>query len=220
MPTSPNFDYPGARQVIGGLLGGLLAPGQLGILGQQPVTAAPPHQIAFMIRNGHADSTLMTGEFGVRAVGVDPVLNIGSRLPPTRLSIVPAAADMARVATVIVNGLEGEDTIYADELDLKLRVSIVSRKHPLTSIRVEYGSAGNWTEISTIGVDVLKGAVVGSTYDVDWKITNFDYLLAVSSQVGVSAVATNALSIAGNKGEFTEAYNKPPVNIPGYADMH
>ena len=199
VPTSPDTDYTGASQIIGGLLGGLLAPGQLGVLGQQPVTAAPPHQIAFMIRNGQADSALMTGEFGVRAVGVDPVLNIGSRVPPTRLSIVPAAADMARVATVIVNGQQGEDTIYADELDLTLRVSIVSRKHPLTSIRVEYASADNWTEISTIRTDVLKGAVVGSTYDVDWKVTNFDDLLAVSSQVGVRAVATNALSIADPK---------------------
>ena len=49
-------------------------------------------------------------------------------------------------------------------------MSIVSRKHPLTSIRVEYASADNWTEISTIRADVLKGAVVGSTYDVDLSL--------------------------------------------------
>ncbi|HIO81721.1 TPA: PKD domain-containing protein, partial [Candidatus Poribacteria bacterium] len=199
VPTSPDADYTGASQVIGGLLGGLLAPGQLGIFGQQPVTATAPHRVSFMIRGEQADSALVTGKFGVRAVGVDPVLNVGSRIPPTRLNVVPAAADMARVATVIVNGQQGEDTIYADELDLKLRVSIVSRKHPLTLIRVEYVSAGNWTEIGTIEADALKGAAAGSTYDVDWKVTNFDDLLAVSSQVDVRAVATNAFGIADPK---------------------
>jgi len=200
-------------------LSGLLPPDQIKILTDllnvAPVTFAPPHQLDMLLRGKDNKPALIVGEYGIRAVGVDNILNIGSNTPPVRLAVVPPDADTAKVTFVVLGDYNGdgdttdpfesgpaneETTIFSNTTNVKLTVEMTNRTvHPLVSIVVQFKSAAadaQWQDITTLGADKLTDAKAGSKFEVDWKIADFDALTKAGDRVMVRAVATNKLTIS------------------------
>ena len=170
-----------------------------------PLTYMEPHQIQIPIGD--------VGNYGIRAVGVDSILNISSNTMPRRLNIVPPDPDVATVTLVHAdyNGDGTTDgpfemeqpadgaTIFSDRSNVTLTFEMMATTdHPLKSIAIDFqiNGAGGWKPIAMLTGDDLAGAKSG--FDVNWNRTDdFADLLDIRGQAMVRVTVTNALDVPG-----------------------
>ena len=151
------------------------------------------------------------GEYGVRALGIDNLLNISSHIPPTRLRIVKPEPDsssitLAALGDINYNGKDDpyeNNVIYANAQELTLTIQVDQRSgaenhgiaHP-GMITVQYENAdGDWVTIGEPINLAEAGHPVGTTFEHPWTVTDFDDLLAAGDSVQLRTVTTNALEI-------------------------
>ena len=110
-----------------------------------PVTFEAPHTVVMPIPQG------VYGDYGIRAMGIDTLFNVGSYAEPTRLRVVMREADEASVTAVSIGDRNGDGdadepyesgTIYSNTTEsVMLTVGIDHRSpHPAT-VAVEYMDA-------------------------------------------------------------------------------
>ena len=166
-----------------------------------PVTFDAPHTVMMPIQGAHMP--LMIGEYGVRAMGIDTLFNVGAYAEPTRLRVVMPEADKASVTAASIGDRNGDGdadepyesgTIYANTTDgVMLTLAVMRTAHP-ASIWAEYMDAnGNWQPIGEARM-FAEGEDV-SMFEVSWDVTDFDALVSAGNSVMVRAVATNALQL-------------------------
>ena len=89
-----------------------------------PVTFDAPHTVMMPIQGAHMP--LMIGEYGVRAMGIDTLFNVGAYAEPTRLRVVMPEADKASVTAASIGDRNGDGdadepyesgTIYSNTTD-------------------------------------------------------------------------------------------------------
>ena len=158
---------------------------------------------------------VLAGDYGIRAMGIDTLLNISSHTAPTHLRIVdasdPAHHDRASVTFAVVgdcnldgdmddlfeSGPVGDVTIFNNTTEnVVLTVTVDHRSPHPAAVMVQYMDAsGMWQNIGN-PLD-LAGTQTGSTLEIGWNVSDFEALLGGNemSQVMVRAVATNALQI-------------------------
>ena len=118
-----------------------------------PVTYGDPDNTVVMaIPQGIYD------EYGIRAMGIDTLFNVGSYAEPARLSVVMPEADKASVTAVSIGDRNGDGdadepyesgTIFSNTTDgVTLTITVDHRSpHPVT-IWAEYTDAnGDWQPI-------------------------------------------------------------------------
>ncbi len=151
---------------------------------------------------------LLVGDYGIRAMGIDNLFNVGSYEPPAmRIKIVPPEFDTAEVTAVSIGDFNDDGdpvpdtphktgTIYSNTLDdVTLTVHVTERtEHPATAM-VQYMDAnGDWQDIG--GLD-LADTQAGSTLPIKWENLTaevFDDLIMAGDTVRVRAEATNELT--------------------------
>jgi hypothetical protein len=148
---------------------------------------------------------LLVGDYGIRAMGIDNLFNVGSYEPPAmRIKIVPPEFDTAQVTAVSIGDLNDDGdpngpyetgTIYSNTLDdVTLTVMIDKRTAHPASVTVQYMDAnGDWQDISTLD---LNGVQEDAMLPIKWaNLTDevFDDLIMAGDTVLVRAVATNDL---------------------------
>ncbi len=175
-----------------------------------PVTFNPSDSVTMPIQG--QEMPLLIGNYGIRAMGIDSLFNVGAYVQPTHLSIVGStdSAQMNTASVVLANigdrNADGLDpryehgTIYANTKEgVVLTVRIDEDPHFLAGIAVEYQDAnGNWQPIGMLSEADLEGAQPGSEYMVTWDVPDavFDTVGPDGfGQVMVRAVATNKLQI-------------------------
>ncbi|MYC76733.1 hypothetical protein F4X10_13290 [Candidatus Poribacteria bacterium] len=162
-----------------------------------PVTMEPGEHVVMPIPQG------IYGEYGIRAMGIDTLFNVGSYAEPTRLSIVMPEVDKASVTAASIGDRNGDGdadepyesgTIFSNTTDgVMLTVAVQRSPHP-ASVSVEYmGADGAWYAIGEARM-FAEGEDV-STFEVSWDVADFDALVAAGDSVMVRAVATNALQL-------------------------
>ena len=129
-----------------------------------PVTFDASGHVTMPIQGEHM--SLMMGDYGIRAMGIDTLFNVGSHTEPTRLRIVAPEYDAASVTAVVIgdcnmdgdtddlfeSGLIGDVTIFGDTTDnVVLTVTVDNRTaHPAT-VMVQYmDAAGAWQNIGEL----------------------------------------------------------------------
>ena len=168
-----------------------------------PVTFEAPNTVMMPIQGAHMP--LMLGDYGIRAMGIDTLFNVGSHVEPTRLRIVMPEHDKVVITGVSIGDRNGDGIvgnrwwesghIFANTTEgvmLTLEVPEPTGHlidHPNASVTLEYKDAnGNW--------QLIGEANLGNLADpVRWDVTDFDALVAAGNTVLVRAVATNALTI-------------------------
>ncbi|MDE0635805.1 MAG: Ig-like domain-containing protein [Candidatus Poribacteria bacterium] len=167
---------------------------------------------------------LLTGNFGIRAMGIDTLFNVGSYVAPTPLRVVLPEWDRTSVTAASLGDLNGDGdadepyesgTIFRNATDVTLTVTVKERTvHPGT-IMVEYEDAdGNWQDIGK--VDLAEGEhAAGTTFEVPWSVTDFDALVAAGDTVAVRTVTTNGLQLTDIS---TDRSDKFIINLD--ADVH
>ena len=113
-----------------------------------PVTFDVPNIVMMPIQGAHMP--LMIGEYGVRAMGIDTLFNVGAYAEPTRLRVVMPEADKASVTAASIGDRNGDGdadepyesgTIYANTTDgVMLTLAVMRTAHP-ASIWAEYMDA-------------------------------------------------------------------------------
>ncbi len=173
------------------------------------LTYMAPHQIQVPVGDAGA-----LGTFGIRAVGIDSLLNISSNTMPRMLDIVPPDADTAAVTLVHAdyNGDGTTDgpfemeqrvsdgvTIFSNRSDVTLTVEMMERTpHPLTSIAIDFqiNGEGDWKPIAMLTGDDIADAETG--LQVNWnRMSDFADLLDIDGQAMVRVTVTNALDVEG-----------------------
>ena len=152
---------------------------------------------------------LLVGDYGIRAMGIDNLFNVGSYEPPAmRIKIVPPEFDKTSVTVVSIGDLNDDGdpvpdtphktgTIYSNTLnDVTLTVTVTERtEHPATAM-VQYMDAnGDWQDIG--GLDGFTESQAGDTLPFKWENLTaevFDELIMAGETVKVRAVATNDLT--------------------------
>ena len=174
-----------------------------------PVTFDASGHLTMPIQGDHM--SLLIGDYGIRAMGIDTLFNIGPYAEPTRLRIVMPEADAASVTGVSIGDRNGDGdadepyesgTIFANTTDgVMLTVTVDNRTVHPASISVQYMDAnGAW---QTIGeAHQLAENEEGATYPVSWDVADFDALAAAGNTVMVRAVATNALQLTSASEPF------------------
>ncbi|MCY3741274.1 MAG: Ig-like domain-containing protein [Candidatus Poribacteria bacterium] len=156
---------------------------------------------------------LMVGNYGIRAMGIDTLFNVGSYTAPTHLRIVapndPAQINRASVIRVSIGDRNGDGivdeqyehgTIYANTTQgVELTIKIDQHPHFLAGIAVEYQDAnGNWQPSPVaFSADELAGTQVGAEFSMTFDVPDalFNALLVAGDTVMVRAVATNQLQL-------------------------
>ena len=140
---------------------------------------------------------LLIGDYGIRAVGIDTLFNVGSYAAPTHLRIVAPVYDKATVtaATIADQYRVGEDeyeigTIYANTTEGVMLTGTIERTpHPVT-VLVQYEDAsGTWADIGPATV------MDDGTFEISWNVSDFKALVAAGATVNVQAIATNKLQL-------------------------
>ena len=175
-----------------------------------PLTYMEPHQVQMSIGD--------VGSYGIRAVGVDSILNISSNTMPRRLDIVPPDPDRATVTFVHADYFEMKQSvddgvaIFSDRSNIMLTVEMIDRTdHPLKSIAVDFqiNGEGDWKPIAMLTGDDIAEAASG--LEVNWDRTDdFADLLDMRGQVMVRVTVTNALDV---EGELTETFEIVPLTL-------
>ena len=149
---------------------------------------------------------LLVGDYGIRAMGIDNLFNVGSYEPPAmRLKIVPPEFDTAQVTAVSIGDLNDDGdpngpyetgTIYSNTLDdVTLTVTVTERtEHPAKAMVQYMDTKGIWQDIGELD---LARTQAGSTLPIKWaNLTDavFDDLIMAGDTVKVRSVATNDLT--------------------------
>ena len=185
-----------------------------------PLTYGPPHQIDMLIRNSQGGALL--GTYGLRAVGIDSLLNMDSaRMPGVVVDLVPPDPDVAMVSAVqsdfdgngIIEGLEmqytaGDVVVFSDSI-VMLVVDMVERTdHPLASIALEFQvPGGGWQPIGMFTGDQLATTMMGDQLSVTLPVPDIPVLPDRGGHVMVRTVTTNALNVV-NEEVFSAAYQR------------
>ena len=163
-----------------------------------PVTIEAGEHVVMPILQG------VYGDYGIRAMGIDTLFNVGSYAEPTRLSVVMPEADKASVTAASIGDRNGDGdadepyesgTIYSNTTDgVMLTVTVDHRSPHPASIMVQYMDAnGAW---QSIGMQEFAEGEDASTFEVSWDVTDFDALASAGDSVMVRAVAMNKLGIS------------------------
>ena len=185
-----------------------------------PMTFVPPHQVDMLIRNSQGGALL--GTYGLRAVGIDSLLNMdSSRGPSVIVELVPPDPDIVVVSSVqadfdgngVIEGLEmqstaGDVVVFSDSM-VTLTVDVVERtRHPLTSIALEFQiPGGNWQPIRMFTGDQLLSTNMGDQLSVPLPVPDIPVLPDRGGHVMVRTVTTNALNVV-NEQVFSAAYQR------------
>ena len=185
-----------------------------------PLTYGPPHQIDMLIRDSEGDALL--GRYGLRAVGIDSILNMDSGRPAdVVVDLFPPDPDVAMVSYVTadfdgnetIEGLEmqstaGDVVVFSDSI-VTLTVDVVERTvHPLASIALEYQIPGSgWQPVGMFGADQLTTTVVGDRMMVTLPVPDFLSLPDKGGRVMLRTVTTNALNVV-NEHVVSAAYER------------
>ena len=143
-------------------------------------------------------------DYGIRAMGIDTLFNVGVYAEPTRLRVVMPEADKASVTAASIGDRNGDGdadepyesgTIYSNTTDgVMLTITVDHRSPHPASIGAEYMDAnGNWQPIGEARM-FAEGEDV-SMFEVSWDVTDFDALVGAGNSVMVRAVATNKLQL-------------------------
>ena len=139
------------------------------------------------------------GEYSIRAVAIDAVLNMDTRVEPKKIKIVPAEADKLQV-------VEPSELQAADESPTLVAEIIHRTEHPLKSAVFQYalGTAPDaWINIATVDL-AGQELGVGDKIEVTWEDFDFEGLNATDEKILLRAVATNALDYADPEPAETE----------------
>ena len=148
----------------------------------------------------------MYGDYGVRAMGIDMLFNVGSYAEPTRVRVVMPEKDKASVTAASIGDRNGDGdadepyesgTIFSNTTDgVMLTVSLDHRSPHPASIHVEYMDAnGAWQPVGEAQMFAEGEGGTGSTFEVSWDVTDFDALTSAGDSVMVRAVAMNYLQL-------------------------
>ena len=213
-----------------------LLPLNLGTLLANPARVLPlslGNPIDMLIRTSEGGKLL--GSYGLRAVGIDSLLNMDSGAPiSVKVDLVPPDPDIAEVTYVtsdfdgngVPEGLEmqsaaGDVVVFSDSL-VTLTVEMTERTvHPLASIVLEYQIPGSgWLPIGGFAPEQLVGVGLGDQMQVPLPIPNIPALPDRGAQVMLRTVTTNALHVV-NEHVVTAAYERrlPPEVSAIYADV-
>ena len=163
-----------------------------------PVTFDPSGYVAMPIQG--AQMPLAVGDYGIRAMGLDSLFNVGAYAAPQHLRIVTPVYDKAAVTAASIGDRNGDGvidekyeigTIYSNTTDgVMLTGTIDLTGHPITSVLVQYEDAsGNWQDIGEATV------MMDGTFEISWDVSDFEALLAAGNTVNVQAIATNKLQL-------------------------
>ena len=163
-----------------------------------PVTLDPSGQLTMPIQGDHM--SLLIGDYGIRAMGIDTLFNVGSFAEPTRLRIVAPDDDKASITLAsigdqnnngVIDDLYETGIIFADTTSVKLTGALTKTSgHPIESILVQYQDAsGTWQNIG-------EASLMDSEFEIEWDNVDFGALVSGGGTVMVHAVATNALGIS------------------------
>ena len=185
-----------------------------------PVTYDPPHQIQMLIRNSEGGQLM--GRYGLRAVGIDSLLNMDSgRGPGVVVDIVPPDPDRTMISSVqadfdgngVIEGIEmqstaGDVVVFSDSM-ATLTVDVIERTmHPLT-IAVEFQMpGGDWETIAMMDAAMLASTMAGDQLMVNWAVPDLAGLPDRGGHVMVRTVTTNALSIVDESVGHLLAYQR------------
>ncbi len=185
-----------------------------------PLTLRPPHQIDMLIRNSEGRALL--GTYGLRAVGIDSLLNMDSgRGPDVVVELVPPDSDVAVVTSVqsdfdgngVIEGLEmqytsGDVVVFSNSV-VELTVRMEKRSvHPLTSIALEFQlPGGGWQPIGLASADQLAGAMQGDELSFSLPVPDVPFLPDRGSHVSVRTVTTNDLEVVHEEA-FSAMYQR------------
>ena len=176
-----------------------------------PLTYMMPHQVGIPVGD--------LGQYGVRAVGIDSILNISSSTMPTMLEVVPPDPDNAAL-TLVHADYDGDGTmagrfesvqhvsdgvtIFSDRSTVTLTLEITERtKHPLKSIAVDFqiNGEGNWKPIKHFNADELANLELdkGSELTAIWDRTeDFAGILDIRGRAMVRVTVANALDVVSD----------------------
>ena len=158
----------------------------------------------------------LVGNYGIRAMGIDTLLNVGAYAEPTHLRVVDPSKpenlhDRVSVTFVVVGdcNMDGDtDDLFesgriGDPMtkifrntteNVMLTVTVDYRSAHPAAVMVQYMDAtGTWQKIGELGEGDLAGAEMGSTFEISWNVADFDALVAAGDSVTVRAVASNKL---------------------------
>ena len=177
-----------------------------------PVTFREGAHVVMPIQYQDAQMPLV-GDYGIRALGIDTLFNVGAYAVPTHLRIVEPVTDQAKVTAVSIGDRNGDGIvgnrwwesghIFANTTEgVMLTVENVPNpkghliNHANASILVQYQDAnGAWQDIGNANLSGLDDPDSAWKVEVPWNVTDFDALVAAGNTVTVRAVATNALTL-------------------------
>ena len=190
-----------------------------------PMTFFPPHQVQMLIRNSEGGGLL--GTYGLRAVGIDSLLNMDSgRGPGVVVELVPREEDIAMVSAVTadfddngaIEGLEiqstaGDVVVFSDSI-VTLTVDVVERTvHPLESIVIEVEMPGVGSQpVAMFSGDQLTAIMMGDQLPpVTLPVPDIPGLPDRGSYAILRTITTNALNVVSTQ-EVSVAYQRrtPP----------
>lgn len=187
-----------------------------------PLTGGSP--IDMLIRNSAGRGIL--GTYGLRAVGIDSLLNMDSRRGPgVVVDLVPPDSDIAEVSYVtadfdgnsVIEGLEmqstvGDVVVFSDSL-VTLTVDVVERSvHPLASIAIEVEMPGLGSQpVAVFSGDQLAATMVGDQFTAVLPVPDIPGLPDRGNHAILHTTTTNALNVV-NTQEVMVAYERrtPP----------
>ena len=188
-----------------------------------PLTLGSP--VDMLIRNSAGGGLL--GTYGLRAVGIDSLLNMDSgRGPGVVVELVPPDPDIAMVSSVaadfdgngVIEGLEiqstaGDVVVFSDSI-VTLTVDVVERTdHPLMSIVIEVEMPGVGSQpVAMFSGDQLTAIMMGDQLPpVTLPVPDVPVLPDRGSYAILRTITTNALNVVGTQ-EVSVAYERrtPP----------
>ena len=196
-----------------------------------PLTLRSPHQLQMLIRNS-AGGALM-GRYGLRAVGIDDLLNMDSSTGPSVVvDLVPPDPDIAEVSYVtadfdgnsLIEGLEmqstaGDVVVFSDSL-VTLTIDVVERTaHPLTSIAIEVEMPGLGSQpVAMFSGDQVAATMLGDQFTAVLPVPDIPVLPDRGSHAILRTITTNALNVV-NTQEVSIAFERrtPPEVSAIYA---
>ena len=166
-----------------------------------PLTGGAP--LEMLIRS--AEGGALMGTYGVRAVGIDSLLNMdSSAMAGVVVDFVLPDPDSSMVSLTqvdfdndgVADQPDGGMTVFSDTT-ASLIVGVTKRSvHPLTSIAVEYQVAGGaWETIAILDTTMLATAMVGDQHQISWAVGDYAALPDRGGSVMVRTVTTNALNV-------------------------
>ena len=158
------------------------------------------------------------GEYGIRALGIDNLLNISSHVGATRLRVVKPEYDSSSITLASLGDLNGDGdadepyesgTIYKNATDVTLTILVDERSgaenhgiaHPGT-ITVQYENAdGDWVTIGDPIKLIEADHAMGTTFKHPWTVTDFDDLIGAGDSVRLRTITRNELDLTSTTPE-------------------